>query len=126
MHEYVGGYTDWVRRRPAPSPAADAPDRPRPTPKSAPAASGPRRLTFKEQREQELLRKELETLPAKLAALEAEQTALEQKLADPEFFGRDPEGFNAAAARLPDVETEQLALLERWETVEARLTELKG
>lgn len=126
VHEYVGGYTDWVRQRPAPLPAADTAERPKTAPKPASAKSGPRRLTFKEQREQGLLREELAALPGRLSALEAEQDALEQKLAEPEFFSRDPDGFNAAAARLPDVETEQLALLERWETVEARLKELEG
>lgn len=120
VREYVGGYTDWIRQRPA---ALRVPETA--APKPAPARSGPRRLSFKEQREQGLLREEVAALPDTLADLETEQNALEQKLADPEFFGRSPDGFHAAAARLAEVETEQLALLERWEAIEARLKELE-
>lgn len=60
-----------------------------------------------------------------MTVLEAEQKTLEQRLAEPDFFNRDPDAFNAAATRLPALETEQLALLERWETVESRLKELE-
>lgn len=125
VHEYVGGYTDWLRQRPEPQAAsADAASKPRGV--RPPAKIGPRKLSFKEQREQELLQKELEALPDKLAGLEAEQQRLEIALADPDFFSRDPEAFNAAAARMAELDDEQTETLVRWETVEARLAELKG
>lgn len=125
VHEYVGGYTDWVRQRRAPSSDATVERYNTVRSPARPVASGPRKLTFKEQRERQLLQEELADLPEKMAVLEAEQKTLEQRLAEPDFFNRDPHAFNAAAARLPALETEQLALLERWETVESRLKELE-
>ena len=119
VHEYVGGYTDWLRQRPQPQaeekPKAQAPRQ------QAPRA---RKLSFKEQREQTLLREELDALPDRIATLEAEQKDLEAKLADPELYSRDPAGFEAVTKRMAEVEQEQLEALERWEAVEARLQEL--
>ena len=83
------------------------------------------RLSYKEQREQEALLKEQEELPARLEALEQEQAKLEAELADPDLFSRDPDGFNAKIARIPQIEEEQLALLERSEEIEERLKELE-
>ena len=54
-----------------------------------------------------------------------EQKELEEALADPDLFSRDPEAFNVKVARLPQVEEEQLALLERVDEIEARLKELE-
>ena len=59
-----------------------------------------------------------------MTALEDEQAQLNAQLSDPDFFGRDPEGFNKTAARVSEVEEAQTALLERWEAIEARLKEL--
>ncbi len=121
-HDYVGGYTDWIRQRPAtevrqnPKPAA---------PVKKPQLPQKRKLSFKEQREQAQLQEELENLPQLLAALEKEQAALESLLADPDLFTRDPDRFNAAVHRAPEVEDEQMILLERWESIEARLKELE-
>ena len=61
----------------------------------------------------------------RLDALEQEQKKLEEALADPDLFSRDPEAFNTMIARLPEVEEEQLALLERSDEIEARLKELE-
>ena len=135
VHEYVGGYTDWLRQRPEPEKTARTAAVPAvenvAARKSADFAGDvralkrARKLSFKEQRELEQLRLELEGLPDRAAALEAEQSRLEQALADPDFFGRDPEGFASAAKRLESVEAEQVALLERWEFVEGRAAELQ-
>ena len=120
IHEYVGGYTDWLRQRPEPKEKTQKAPRPQPKPD---AAKG-RKLTFKEQREQKMLQEELDGMPARSEALEKEQAELEQRLADPDLFQRDPELFNATTKRMPELEQEQNALLERWEAVEARLKEL--
>lgn len=121
VREYVGGYTDWMRQR-----------QPKTTEKSSSSkgdwkknSPSKRRLSYKEEREQEALLKEQGELPARLDALEQEQKALEQTLEDPDLFSRDPEAFNKSAARLAEVEEEQLALLERSDALEARLKELK-
>ncbi|MCQ2444326.1 MAG: ABC transporter ATP-binding protein, partial [Mailhella sp.] len=120
VREYVGGYTDWLRQRQKPEER-----------KEAPAKAGwkdgapkKRRLSYREQQEKAALLKEQEELPARLEALEAEQARLEEEIADPGLFSRDPDGFNARISRLPEVEEEQLALLERVDEIEARLREL--
>ena len=124
VREYVGGYTDWLRQRP--EPVAAHTDKPKPKPLAPPAKIGPRKLTFKEQRELQMLKDELEALPGKIAALEDEQHTLEDRLNDPGFFARDPDGFNATAKRISELDDEQTAALQRWEDVEFRIAELEG
>ena len=102
------------------------PDKPKPKPLAPPAKIGPRKLTFKEQRELQMLKDELEALPGKMAALEDEQHTLEDRLNDPGFFARDPDGFNATAKRISELDDEQTAALQRWEDVEFRIAELEG
>ena len=122
-HEYVGAYTDWLRQRATPAQERKAEDK---TPRQAPRPVNdkPRRRSFKEQREFELLGKELEALPQRLDALEQEQQTLEATLADPELFARDPDAFAKTTDRLVALEAEQTDLLQRWEVVEQRLQEL--
>lgn len=121
VYEYAGAYTDWLRQRRRPEPA--------PTPLrrqgSAPGnETRPRKLSFKEQRELELLAAELGALPGRLDALEAEQLTLETRLTDPELFSSAPEEFARITDRLAALEEEQTALLERWEEAEERRKEL--
>lgn len=129
VRTYVGGYTDWLRQRDphldsdeGTRDAPPAPRKPLVADNSPPLA--PRKISFKEQREQQELEAEQAALPERLASLEHEQAELEKALADPSFFTRDPEGFVAAGSRLAGMEEAQLALLERAEAVEARLSEL--
>ncbi len=139
VHEYVGGYDDWLRQRPVSKQekksgggeqAAEAPALPAVHESTHQMASPqnssgkPRKLGFNEQRELDALRKELTALPAKLEALETEQRELEAAMADPAFYSRDPQGFASATERLTQMEEEQLALLERWEAAEQRVAEL--
>ena len=120
--EYVGAYTDWLRQRPAPSPARNTGKTPRPVPRSAPDKA--RKRTFKEQREFEQLTSELKALPERLDALEREQKDLETLLADPDLFTRDQAAFIRTTERLAALEEEQTQALLRWELVEQRLKEL--
>ena len=121
VHEYVGGYTDWLRQR---STFEESRPNTRPAENTGRHSLPKRKLSFKEQREQSLLQEELAALPNRLTALENEQTNLNAQLSDPDFFTNDPDGFNKAAARMSAVEEELLSLLERWEAVELRLKEL--
>ena len=107
-------------------PVAAHTDKPKPKPLAPPAKIGPRKLTFKEQRELQMLKDELDALPGKMAALEDEQHTLEDRLNDPGFFARDPDGFNATAKRISELDDEQTAALQRWEDVEFRIAELEG
>lgn len=118
VHEYVGGYTDWLRQRPA---IQSTENLVRLHTHSLPS----RRLSFKEQTEKDQLQKELASLPEQVKNLETEQATLEQRLAEGDFFTRDPEGFKNSAKRLAEIDADQTALLTRWEKIEARLAELK-
>ena len=122
-HEYVGAYTDWLRQRATPAQERKGEDK---GARQAPrlVADKPRRRSFKEQREFDLLGKELEALPERLDALEQEQQTLEATLADPGLFARDPDAFAQTTDGLVALEAEQTELLQRWEFVEQRLQEL--
>jgi ABC transport system ATP-binding/permease protein len=124
VHEYVGGYTDWLRQREEPQPEAREEKNAAPRPTPVQDISKKRKLSFKEQQQRKAWEEELAALPAQLSALEAEQAVLEAQLADSSLFSRDPQAFNHAVARQPQVEEAQLALLERWEELEANLAAL--
>jgi len=80
-------------------------------PKPKPQKERPRKLTFKEERE-------LEMLPEQIAALEEEQESLHKKLADPELYKSAGAGVPAMNSRLEAIETELETLLARWEELE--------
>jgi ATP-binding cassette subfamily F protein uup len=112
--EYAGGYVDWLRCTKEDQKAAEA------ALKAASAAQGKaakgskqaNKLSWKEQRE-------LEELPGRIAAMEAEQTTLAKRLEDPAVHSAAGEAAKIAA-RLEAIEAELLALLDKWEKLEAR------
>ncbi len=127
--EYVGGYAEWVKQRPArsqpPAPGSNgaAASGRTSAPRGGDAPSGasngggatpPARKTKLGYNE----KRELEQLPARIEALEAEQTALEARLADPATYQSGAADVAALAARREAIESELLSLLERWETLE--------
>ena len=130
VHEYIGAYTDWLRQRPTPlDREKDRKDDGKTEARRGldrTAPDRPRKRSYKEQRELELLTQELAAMPDTLEKLEKEQETLEARLADPELFTRDPEGFAAITNRLPALEEEQTALLQRWEDVEVRIAALES
>ena len=126
--EYEGGYEDWkIQRdraqaiRAQAARAAKGKDTPaaKPAPAStiaapaAPAAPKPRKLSYKEQRE-------LDLLPGRIEALEAEQTQLAGLLANADAYTRDPKGVAAAQARVAKIDDELLGAMERWELLGQR------
>ena len=106
LHEYVGGYDDWLRQRPPVEAAAPAAKPAAPAPR-APKA---RKLSFKETRE-------LEALPAQIENLEAQQAALAQKLADPAFYAAKGSEVGAATAQLAELESALASAFDRWEAL---------
>ncbi len=114
--EYVGGYSDWLRQRPAPVASDGAPE-PRPRVGAGETATAPpparRKLGFKEQRE-------LDALPERIAALEAEQATLQARLADPGFYREPAEVRRQAQARLAELDAALDIALARWEALESR------
>jgi ATP-binding cassette subfamily F protein uup len=118
VREYVGGYEDWLRQRPAP--AVEPKTRQPPVTASPPRVSeqGAKarpaaRLTFKESRE-------LADLPARIEALESEQEDLHARLADPALYQGDGGAVAAAKGRLAELESELTAAYARWEALEGR------
>jgi len=112
--EYAGGYDDWLRCRKDAAVAAKATTVRGAEPAASPAKpSSASKLTWKEQRE-------LAGLPDRIAALEAEQAQLTGQLADPALHSGRPGEAARIATRLGGIETELLALLERWEILESR------
>ena len=120
VHEYVGGYSDWVRQPKVgaqPAPAV-------PTTAAAPAGSAPiaaravtpaakaRRLSYQEQRE-------LTALPGKIQQLEAEQLQLQTRIGEPALFQHQPDEGAAALARLASLAAELEVAYRRWETLDS-------
>ena len=124
IHEYVGGYDDWLRQRPEQGAAKAEKKAEKPAPKKA--ASKPKKRSYNEQRELDMLKKELEAIPASLEALEEEQGQLEEKMADPTLYSAHPEEFEKTTARHEAVGVELEELMLRWEEVEGRVAELEA
>ncbi|HEY0314401.1 MAG TPA: ATP-binding cassette domain-containing protein [Allosphingosinicella sp.] len=105
----AGGYEDWQKKR---TQAAEARS-PRPQPKSAsseaaPAAKAIRtKLTYKDQRDYDLL-------PRRIEELEAQIARDEEALHDPDLYARDPKRFAALTAGVEKARAERDAAEERW------------
>ncbi|KEZ75918.1 ATP-binding cassette domain-containing protein [Salinisphaera hydrothermalis] len=109
--EYVGGYSDYLRQRPA-EPAAAAPVKkpaaaPKPKPKTESALSTAER-------------KELRDLPKRIDRLEADLEKRQAVFGEPGFYDRNPADIKKATDAHAAVEAELEAALERWEALEAK------
>ena len=111
-HEYVGGYSDWVKyRRPQAAPAA-APKAEKPAqPKLARAKSV--KLSYKEERE-------LESLPKEIDALETEQQELLEKMAGPSYHELPGAEIKADRDRLEAIPQILEERYERWQELESK------
>jgi ATP-binding cassette subfamily F protein uup len=110
--DYVGGYDDWLRQRPAP-PAQKAGPKPVAALEARPAATkAAPRLNSKEKRE-------LESLPARIETLETEQAGLSALLSDAGFYQRERERVLQVQARLAAIAEELSLAYARWEALEA-------
>jgi len=113
--EYVGGYGDWLRQRPVPgtSPTRAATLAPAPTPTSTAARDRPRaRLSYKDQRE-------LDLLPQELERLEAEQVQLLARMGEPDWHQRGADVMRADSTRAAEIEQLLEQKFARWEALEA-------
>ncbi len=113
LREYVGGYSDWVRQRPAPPEPQKNVEPPKPAPSQTASRARPVKLSFKETRE-------LEAMPGKIEALEREQAEITAKLGDADLYRDDPETVKTLQQRYAAIETELSESLERWEALEAK------
>ena len=116
IREYVGGYSDWMRQRPAgPSPAPGAgvatSVREKAT-AAAPAGPKTRKRSHKEQRE-------LDSMPERIQVLETLQGELQGALADPQFFRQNPAEAGAVLERLQSLAAELETAYARWDALES-------
>jgi ABC transport system ATP-binding/permease protein len=104
----AGGYADWVAKRTArtalapASPARVERNRDTPAPPQRPA-----KLTYKDQRDYDLL-------PARIEEIEAQIVRDEAALHDPDLYARNPARFAALTAALDAARVEKDAAEERW------------
>ena len=114
--EYVGGYADWLRQRPAlaaaPSPSTARRNATAKAPAVAPSPTPQRRkLSFKDQRE-------LEQLPARIEQLESEIAERTAAMHDPGFYQQGSETIVAANDALAALQAELEDAYARWERLE--------
>ena len=100
----AGGYADWEARRASPIGAAPAKGKPT-APTERPRREG--KLTYKDQRDFDLL-------PARIEALDAAMARDEAALHDPALYARDPAKFAALTAAVEAAQAEKAAAEERW------------
>jgi ATP-binding cassette subfamily F protein uup len=131
--EYVGGYSDWLRQRPALKPVAKSPAKPQagaatsstttatttaqvsaPPAQAAAAAPAPakRKLSYKDARE-------LEELPKKIETLETRVAELTQAMHAPGFFAQARDAVSAHEQLLAATQAELEAAYARWEALES-------
>ena len=103
--EYVGGYTDWLRQRPA---DLAAPGASKPVGKIAiPPATAKRKLSFKDQRT-------LEQLPGRIEQLESEIATRTAAMNAPAFFQQDSSAIVQANQSLAALQAELDTAYVHW------------
>ena len=103
----AGGYADWEARRKANAAPAKAAKSAAPAPAAAPPQPRKAKLSYKDQRDYELL-------PARIEELEAAILRDEEALHDPALYSRDPAKFAALTAAVAKARADKEAAEERW------------
>jgi ATP-binding cassette subfamily F protein uup len=111
----VGGYADWEARR---KPKTEAR---KPKGAAAPEAvrAKPTKLSYKDQRDYDLLPGQIEKLEQAIARDEA-------ALADPDLYARDPKKFDALMATVAKARADKDAAEERWLELAEQIEALAG
>jgi len=110
--EYIGGYDDWVKQRKKDE--TKNPPKPRKNGAKKPKSKreGPKKLTFRENRE-------LEEIPSLIESLEQEHEKIFKDLSDPAFYKKESAEIARAKERLESLETELEKSYQRWEALES-------
>ncbi len=115
VNEYVGGYQDWLRQRPAPVAQAKSSTKSAlvsTVPVAALSPANTRVLTSKE-------RRELGDLPARIEKLEADQAKLADELSQDGFYDRPKDQVLKVQQRLDEMARGLATVYARWEELEA-------
>jgi ATP-binding cassette subfamily F protein uup len=113
--EYAGGYDDWERYQRQIPEAPAQPQRRASTqqiPRPSKRDDGPRKLTYREQRE-------LELLPGRIEALEKEQAELHARMGEGDFYRQPSEAITATLERLESLKQDLEASYQRWQDLES-------
>jgi ATP-binding cassette subfamily F protein uup len=113
----AGGYADWLAKRSAAKPASK-----KATTKTEPAASPVKpatKLSFKDQRDYDLL-------PGRITEIEAAIARDEALLSDADLYTRDPKQFDALMRAIETARTEKDAAEERWLALAEQVENLGG
>ncbi|MBS7670121.1 ABC-F family ATP-binding cassette domain-containing protein [Croceicoccus gelatinilyticus] len=114
----AGGYADWEAKRKKPAGSAkEAKKAAAPTPPPPPQKKT--KLSYKDQRDYDLL-------PGRIEELEAAIIADEEALADPNLYASDPAKFAKLSKALEDKRAEKDAAEERWLALAEEVEALEG
>ena len=116
VHQYAGGYDDYVSQRVAPpweTAVKEEPKKSKPVQKPKPADSKPK-LTYKE-------KLELEKIPEEVEKLESQIAQLDDQMSQPGFYQSASEEIASTTRQREDLQNKVDALYERWEELEAKL-----
>ncbi|HEX8125287.1 MAG TPA: ATP-binding cassette domain-containing protein [Allosphingosinicella sp.] len=111
----AGGYEDWQKRREPPA-AAKTSASARPAPAAARVQT---KLTYKDQRDFDLL-------PDRIQEIEAQIARDEEALSDPDLYSRDPKRFAALMAAIDKAKAERDSAEERWLELAEKAEALAG
>jgi ABC transport system ATP-binding/permease protein len=103
----VGGYADWETKRDKPDRGEAASKAAKPKAEPAPAPAKPVKLTYKDQRDYDLLPKQIAQLDTGIAKAEAE-------MANPKLYTAKPERFAELMKQVEAAQAEKAAAEERW------------
>jgi ATP-binding cassette subfamily F protein uup len=121
----AGGHEEWMRQRRQDQAGETRSSRAKPKGTApAPAPSSPQerkavKLTYKDQRDYDLL-------PARIEEIEAQIARDEAALSDPDLYARDPGRFAAVTAAIEKARAERDAAEERWLELAERAEALAG
>jgi ABC transport system ATP-binding/permease protein len=101
----AGGYEDWERKRSRPAEARPAAKKPAAAPPPPPPQRA--KLSYKDQRDYDLLPSRIEEIDRAIARDEA-------RLADPDLYARDPAAFARLTAAIDAARAEKEAAELRW------------
>ncbi len=125
VFEYIGGYDDWLRQRRATSKAAsdakadgkgegkvDGKTETQAGKESESSTSKPKKLSYK-------LQRELDLMPQKIDELEQAIASITEQMADAGFYQQDAQVIAQVSGELKAKQDELEACFERWEELEA-------
>ena len=114
VREYVGGYSDWLRQghRLTETDNPLSKSSPAPTAEAQKPAQKPNKLSYKDQRE-------LDLLPGEIDTLEARVSELQTRIATPGYYEQDEATVRAGLDELAAAEAELEARIDRWGELEA-------